>query len=133
MEGELSATRQWLDAPLDSFWQFGPRAVLGWGWGHGSELALAYQYSRLDYDNREQVDRTGAPIANTMLALNTHVAELVADTRLGSRRSAGKPSLRQDLKPRSTTVRGSSTTTVTAFRSEFVIATRSGRSRRRRG
>ena len=76
VEGELNGTRQWLDAPLDSYWQFGPRAVLGYGWGRGSELALAYQYSRLDYDSREQVGETGAPITNTVLALNTHFVEL---------------------------------------------------------
>jgi hypothetical protein len=77
IEGEMSGTRQWLDAPLDSFWQFGPRVATGHRWGYGSELVLSYQYSRLDYDHREQVDPGGAAITNTSLALNLHLVELV--------------------------------------------------------
>lgn len=75
LEAEFSATRQWLDAPLDSYWQLGPRAVLGYGWGRGSELALSYQSARLDYEHREQMDLTGATVTNSALALNTHVLE----------------------------------------------------------
>jgi hypothetical protein len=74
--GELDATRQWLEEPLDDYWQYGPRAVVGYGWGNGSELALAYQWSRLDYDQREQVDRTGAAMPDTALSLNIQFTEL---------------------------------------------------------
>jgi hypothetical protein len=73
---ELDATRQWLEEPLDDYWQYGPRAVVGYGWGNGSELALAYQWSRLDYDQREQVDRTGAAMPDTALSLNIQFTEL---------------------------------------------------------
>lgn len=76
LQAELTATRQWLDSPLDSYWQFGPRAVVGHGWGYDSELALAYQYSRLDYDNREQVSASGQALTNTSLTMNTHFVEL---------------------------------------------------------
>lgn len=76
VEGELNGARQWLAAPLDSYWQFGPRAAVGYAWQRGSELALAYQYARLDYDHRQQVDQAGAAIANTAMALNSHSLEL---------------------------------------------------------
>ena len=76
VEGEMDGTRQWLEEPLDDYWQFGPRAVAGYGWGHGSELALVYQWSHLNYDNREQTDRMGAAITNTSLSLNAHLTEL---------------------------------------------------------
>ncbi len=76
LEGELSGTRQWLASPLDSYWQVGPRLATGYGWGHGSELALSYQYQRLDYDTRGQVNQAGAAVTNTALALNTHLVEL---------------------------------------------------------
>lgn len=76
VEGELSGTRQWLEEPLDDYWQYGPRAVVGYGFGHGSELTLSCQPSRLDYDNREQVDREGVPIANSSLSLDGHAVEL---------------------------------------------------------
>lgn len=76
IEGEFSGTRQWLDEPLDSYWQFGPRAGVGYGWSRGSELTLSYQYSRLDYDNREQVDAAVGSLTNTALALDSHSVEL---------------------------------------------------------
>jgi hypothetical protein len=75
-EGEMDATRQWLEEPLDDYWQYGPRAVAGYGWGHGSELTIAYQWSRLDYDHREQVDPMGATVPGTSLSLNIHLTEL---------------------------------------------------------
>ena len=76
LESEMIGTRQWFDAPLYSYWQFGPRLSTGHGWGQGSELVLSYQYSRLDYDGREQSDTSGMAIPNTALALNTHTIEL---------------------------------------------------------
>jgi hypothetical protein len=76
IEGEFNGTRQWLDAPLDSYWQFGPRVAVAYEWGRGSEVGLSWQYSRLDYDSRVQVDRLGGALTNTSLALNSHSAEL---------------------------------------------------------
>lgn len=75
-ETEFSGTRQWLDAPLDSYWQFGPRAALGRIWPHGSDLALSYQFARLDYDSREQLSATGGVVTNSSLSLSAHVFEL---------------------------------------------------------
>jgi hypothetical protein len=76
MECELSGTRQWLDEPLDTYWQFGPRASVGYKWERGTEMVFSYQYARLDYDNREQVNSAGATIPNTLLALNIYLTEL---------------------------------------------------------
>jgi hypothetical protein len=75
-EAEAVGTRQLLDAPLDSFWLVGPRALLGYGYGRGSEVTLAYQWSHLAYDTREQVDTAGAAIPGTELALRMQGVEL---------------------------------------------------------
>ena len=75
VEGEINATRQWLDEPLDDYWQVGPRLVGGYGWGNGSELTLAYQWQRLDYDTREQADPTGLPLPGTSLGLDTQLVD----------------------------------------------------------
>lgn len=75
-EAEISGTRQWLDAPLDSCWQFGPRAAIGYGWGGASEVTLSYQYQRLDYDHRPQVNASDEVVTNSLLGLNTHLVEL---------------------------------------------------------
>jgi len=77
VEGEMIGTRQWLEAPLDDYWQFGPRLAAGRTWGRGSEVALSYQPSHLAYDRREQADAAGGTITNTSLALNTHSLELM--------------------------------------------------------
>ena len=76
LEGEVGATRQWLDEPLDNYWEFGPKGMAGWSWGHGSELVISYQYRRLDYDTRERVDALGQSIPRTALALDSHAAGL---------------------------------------------------------
>jgi hypothetical protein len=75
-EAELVVTRQLLQAPLDNYWQYGPRLMLGRSLGPRSEISLAYQLSRLDYDTREQVDASGLTLTNTSLSLNTHLVEL---------------------------------------------------------
>jgi len=76
VETELNATRQILEAPLDGFWQFGPRLAAGRKLGRRSEISLAYQWSWLGYDSREQADAAGLAITNTSLALQTHLVEL---------------------------------------------------------
>lgn len=85
-EIELNGTRQWLDAPLDSYWQFGPRAAAGYGWGRGSEATLSYQWSRLDYDAREQVDEQGAVLPGSSLKLQSHQVELALTQEWGGKR-----------------------------------------------
>jgi len=76
VEAEASVTRQWLASPLDSFWQAGPRLTLGRSYGHGSELAVSYQYSRLAYDSRTQVDELGQEIPDTALRFQSQGGEL---------------------------------------------------------
>lgn len=75
-EGEAVGTRQILDEPLDSYWQVGPRATLGYTYGRGSEATFAYQWSNLAYDTREQVDAMGAALPGTELALRVQAVEL---------------------------------------------------------
>jgi len=119
VEGEMDGTRQWLEEPLDDYWQYGPRAVAGYGWEHGSELTLLYQWSRLDYDHREQADRMGAAITNTSLSLNTHLTELSSRT-FGTRSNVGARSRPSGTKPVWTTARAFMTMTTTVSPSRSV-------------
>lgn len=75
VEGEFSCTRQWLETPLDSYWQFGPRVAAGYGWGNGSEIALSYQHIRLDYDTRERLSPIGEAVTNSLLSLDADAFE----------------------------------------------------------
>lgn len=76
VDGEMVGTRQYLEAPLDDYWQYGPRLAIGRTWGGGSELAFSYQFLHLDYDRRMQADESGGTITNSALALSTHSTEL---------------------------------------------------------
>jgi len=76
VEVEMIGTRQWLEAPLDSYWQVGPRLAAGRAYGFGSEATLSYSWSQLNYDTRLQSDRAGNPLTGTSLALQTHLTEL---------------------------------------------------------
>jgi hypothetical protein len=76
LEAEFSTTRQILRSPLDSYWQFGPRLTAGCNLSPRSEASLAYQWSWLDYDTREQVDAAGQSLTNTSLILQAHLVEV---------------------------------------------------------
>lgn len=76
VEVEDCAARQWLAAPLDGFWQSGPRLTLGRSHGHGSDLTLTYQWSYLTFDSRLQTDATGLEVADTSLRFASQCADL---------------------------------------------------------
>lgn len=75
IEAEASVSRQWLATPLDSFWQTGPRLTLGRSYGHGSDVALTYQWSHLAFDTREQFTAEGDPETDTHLRFHGQVVE----------------------------------------------------------
>lgn len=75
-EVEMADTRQLLAAPLDGFWQFGPKLTLGHRFGPRSELSLSYQFNDLRYDDEQATDRLGNVITNSALALATHSVQL---------------------------------------------------------
>lgn len=73
---ELPATRQFLKAPLDDYWQFGGKIILGREYGSRSELTASYGLSELWYDTRNQFAASGYEIPNTPLKLLQHRLEL---------------------------------------------------------
>jgi len=75
-EWDLQTTRQWLAAPLDSSWQPGTRLAAGRNYGYGSELSLAYQWSYVAFDTREQVTADGYSDPGTHLCFQSQATEL---------------------------------------------------------
>ncbi len=73
---ELSGQRWLLDAPLDDYWQCGPKLTLTRTLGRGNEISLAY--SALDnlYDSQMTTDATGTAVPGTHLQRWAHKAEL---------------------------------------------------------
>ncbi len=75
-EAEANLTRQWLDEPLDHFWQTGPRVVAGHTYGREADVSLSYQWLHTVYDTRPQVDPEGYAVPDTELRFQTHAVEL---------------------------------------------------------
>lgn len=76
LEAEMSLTRQWLAAPLDGFWQLGPRLTAGRTLRPGSDLTFTYQWSWVELDHRELVTADGYLQPGTRLRFQPQSAEL---------------------------------------------------------
>ena len=75
-ELEMAGTRQWLESPLDSYWQFGPKVSLGSRFGPRDDLTLSYQWTRLADDHEPDLDRQGNTVTNTHLVLGSQNVQL---------------------------------------------------------
>ena len=76
---EIPLVREWMQAPLDSAWQIGPKLMLRHPLGSRSELRLTYMTFWQPYDNRTQSDTLGNDIPDTHLAFWQQRAELAWD------------------------------------------------------
>mgnify|MGYP000471755384 CR=1 FL=1 len=93
VEAEFAGARQILAAPLDNYWQLGPRLRLGLNYGRASEIALACTWTHQTYDTRECADLAGSPLPGKPLLFQTPGAEL-AWTHLWDDRKRWQTSLR---------------------------------------
>jgi len=76
IEVEASGTRQLLEAPLDNFWQMGPKTTVGHRFSDASDITLGYQWTYVMFDTRSQVSAGGVNLPGTALRLDTHTFEL---------------------------------------------------------
>jgi hypothetical protein len=74
---ELGAERQLFSTPLQSYWQGGPKLILGRKWARRASLALSYSLQRRGYDHFEQIALDETPIPGTTVAFWIHRIELV--------------------------------------------------------
>ena len=72
----MDGTRQLLQSPLDSYWQFGPKLSLGHAFGPRDDLTLSYLWTRLSYDHDPDLDRRGNILTNTHLVLASQTLQL---------------------------------------------------------
>ena len=77
LEVEFEANRQYLAAPLDDYWEGGPKLALRKSYGNRSEIGLSYEMDRRFYDHRPQLDEFGFELAGTSLAFQTQRTELL--------------------------------------------------------
>jgi len=72
---EAPLARQYLDEPLDDYWEGGPKIELGWK-ARRSELTVDYQAARRAYDDLAALDANGAPLPDEPRRFTEHIARL---------------------------------------------------------
>ncbi|MBU6400511.1 MAG: hypothetical protein KGS61_09350 [Verrucomicrobia bacterium] len=68
--------RQWFAAPLESYWQGGPKLTVGRDLSQQSDLTLSYSWERRVYINFNEIALDETPIAGTTAAFWIQQAEL---------------------------------------------------------
>jgi hypothetical protein len=68
MRLEAVGGQQYYWGEVDSYWEAGGKLTLGRTYGHKSELSINFQSLHWLYDDREQNDLQGEPVAGTSLA-----------------------------------------------------------------
>ncbi len=56
---QIEGTREFVTAPADSFFRYGPTIKLAYGYGWGSEIALSYTIQQQLYDHLMDLDQSG--------------------------------------------------------------------------
>jgi hypothetical protein len=67
VEGRLQILRQFLEAPLDDYWQPGAKLTLGKQFGYGSEAIVSFEYRDFRYDRRSALDSNARAIGGVKL------------------------------------------------------------------
>jgi hypothetical protein len=73
---DVACTRQLLEAPLDNYWQLGPKLTLDRKYGSGSDLALSGQWNYLRYDTTPDLTAQGQQIPNTHERVQAAIVDL---------------------------------------------------------
>jgi len=75
---ELSgiAQRSLYRAPLDDYWEGGPKLMLGNDYGHRSSISAGYGLNQRAYETREQLTLDQTPIPGTSLQFRQHDFEV---------------------------------------------------------
>lgn len=74
-EVEFEMSRQVFRAPLDDYWEYGPKLELGLSYARQSELSVSCSYLARPYLDRVAADRRGLPLAGTTLETQIHRVE----------------------------------------------------------
>ncbi|HTI69283.1 MAG TPA: hypothetical protein VMF06_04930 [Candidatus Limnocylindria bacterium] len=77
LEGGYEWNRNLFSEPLDSSWEAGPKASVGWDFGANNSLQLKYRYADVTYDSLPASDSFGNPVADTIQHFAAQRVELV--------------------------------------------------------
>jgi hypothetical protein len=76
VEVEALVQRQWFAAPVDDYWESGPKITLGRDYGHRSTVSLGYQFGWRVHDTRTPLELDGTPLPGEELEFHQHNVEL---------------------------------------------------------
>lgn len=76
VEVEALVQRQWFAAPVDDYWESGPRITVGRDYGHRSTVSLGYQFGWRVHDTRPPLELDGTPLPGDELEFRQHNVEL---------------------------------------------------------
>jgi hypothetical protein len=76
IELTFPVSRQIFVAPLDSFWEGGPKLTFERPYGEGSEWLVGFKFSQRQYDHRRQIAPDGTEIPGTRLSFQRQTVEL---------------------------------------------------------
>lgn len=76
LELEVALSRQFLEKPLDHYWEGGPKLAWEHTYGRKSAILLNYAFRQRFFDERQQTDRRGVPQPNSSLEFTQHQIEL---------------------------------------------------------
>jgi hypothetical protein len=76
-KAEFSGTRWMLDAPLDYYWDYGPKGTAGYDFGKRADVAVSYGVSYQHHQTIDTDDAVGNPIPGQLLEIFEQKAEAV--------------------------------------------------------
>jgi hypothetical protein len=86
LEGEFLVQRQWFDAPVDDYWESGPKFTAGRNYGHRSTISCSYLFGWRQHDSRAPLALDGTAIPGAELEFRRHDLELSSRHNWDSRR-----------------------------------------------
>lgn len=67
VQGDYVVTRQLFQSPVSSYWEYGPKAALGWQYTTNGSVEVSFQHTDRPFDTRLQTDALGQPLSDTSL------------------------------------------------------------------
>jgi hypothetical protein len=79
VELRIKGSANYYAAPVDDYWEPGPRVTFGYALSEKNKLRLTYEYLERIYQNEMQIDSDGFALPGTLLRLHQNIVELRFD------------------------------------------------------
>jgi len=76
---EAPISREWWQFPLDDYWKLGGQLILGFDYGHRSQVSLSFGGFYIPHDEWVALDASGNQLDDTKLAVWRQIAEVKSE------------------------------------------------------